>query len=520
MSRSFDAVVLGAGPDGLVAATVLARRGRRVLLLEEAAEPGGTLREIEFAPGFRAAPLAPDAGYVSPEVLRAIGVTLPRAVSTDPTVAVLGGGRPLALYRDPARMAEALRPHGAADALAWPGFCARVAALAGFLGELCRRAAPRVAGATLREHLALGQLALRYRRLGRAGMVDLLRALPMPLADLLDDWFESEPLKGALAGLGVLDLPRGPLAGGTALNFLYRQIGAAPGVFGERLRLPGGPSALADSLVGAARAAGVVIEADVAIERLVVNEERIAGVRTGAGEEIASRIVISSLDPYRSLLELLGPEYLDTEFIDAVRRVRFRGASSRLLLALDDLPPLPEVAGSPAGAWLIAPSIRYVERAADAAKYGRCAAEPLLVLRVPSLWQPELAPPGRQVAVLHIQNTPYALRAGDWSQARDAVADTALAAVERHLPGFTARVRERLLLAPPDLETRFGLREGALSQGEMMLDQLLFMRPVPGCARYATPVPGLFLCGAGTHPGYGLAGQSGLLATKKGTVPS
>lgn len=519
MSRAFDAIVLGAGADGLVAATVLARKGRRVLVLEEAPEPGGTLREIEFAPGFRAAPFAADAGYLTRDVLRATGLALPAAVSVDPTVVALGEGPPLALLRSPRPMAAALLPHSAADARAWPAFAARMAALAGFLEELCRRAPPRVAGATLRERLGLGQLALRYRGLGRAGMVELLRALPMPLADLLDDSFESERLKGALAGIGVMDVARGPLAGGTALNFLYRQIGSAPGVFGERLRLQGGPQALTAALVAAARAAGAVIETGVAIERLLVKDERIAGVRTGAGEEIGSSIVISSLDPWRSLLELLGPEHLDTEFIDAVRNIRFRGVSSRLLLALDGLPPLPEVAGGPAGAWLIAPSLRYVERAADAAKYGRCAAEPMIKLRIPSLWQPELAPPGRQVAVLHIQYTPYALRESDWSLARDAVADTALACVERHLPGFTARVRARVLLAPPDLESRFGLREGAISQGEMMLDQLLFMRPVPGCSRYATPVPGLYLCGAGTHPGYGLAGQSGLLAAKKGTVP-
>jgi len=283
--------------------------------------------------------------------------------------------------------------------------------------------------------------------------------------------------------------------------------------------VPGGPRALTEALVRVARAAGVVIETGVAVERLLVQQERIAGVRTVAGEEIGSPLVISSLDPYHSLLELLGPEHLDTGFIDAVRHIRFRGVSSRLLLALDGLPPLPEVGGGPAGGWLIAPSLRYVERAADAAKYGRCAEEPLIELRLPSLWQPELAPPGRHVAVLHVQYTPYALRDGSWSQQREVVADRALACVERQLPGFSARVRERLLLAPPDLETQFGLREGAISQGEMMLDQLLFMRPVPACARYTTPVPGLVLCGAGTHPGYGLPGQSGLLAAKMGSVP-
>ncbi|HEY7752878.1 MAG TPA: NAD(P)/FAD-dependent oxidoreductase [Steroidobacteraceae bacterium] len=514
MSREFDSVVIGASPDGLVAATVLARAGRRVLVLEAGREPGGTLAEIEFAPGFRAAPLAADLGHVHEDVLRATGAMLPAAVAPDPVAVALGEDGPLVLGRDCAATAEGLKRFSTKDAAAWPRFAAEMHALAGFLGELCRRPAFAIDGKGAREALSLAGLGLRYRSLGRRGMTELLRALPMALTDLLDDRFESGRLKGLLAAIGTADLPQGPRGGGTALAFLHRHVGAAPGVFGERLRLQTGGTALLTAFADRARAAGAQVETGARVERILVRDGRVAGVAHASGEEVACRDVLSAAGVGRTLLELLDPLHLDVEFIDAVRHIRHRGVTSHVLLGLDGLPAVPGCPGAPAGAFWIAPSADYVERAHDAAKYGRAADDPVVELRFPGATQPNLAPPGMHVATLRVQYTPWELRAGGWPAAGDAVADRAVAAVERRLPGFTSRIVHRAVLSPPDLEARFGLPEGAVSRGEVALDQLLFMRPVAGFGRHATPVPGLFLCGAGTHPGPGLTGMSGLLAAR------
>lgn len=514
MTRSFDRVVIGGGADGLVAATVLARSGSSVLLVEARPELGGTLREIEFAPGFRAAPLAPELGHVDRAVLRATGAILPAAILPDPVVVALGEGAPLQLRRRVAATVAELKQHSQQDGAAWPDFSARMHTLAGFLAELYRGLPPRIESEGLRDLVTLLRLGRRYRGLGRAGMIDLLRTLPMSLADLLDDSFASDRLKGALAAMGVADHCRGPLSGGTALHFLHRHVGAEPGVFGDRLCLPAGAGALIVALADRARAAGVTIEVSAEVRRLVVQEDRVTGVRFASGEEIPCDAVVSSADPYHTLLQVLDPVHLDPEFIAAVRNIRYRGVSSFILIALEALPAIAGIDVLPAGPILIAPSVRYVERAYDASKYGRCPDEPVIELRFPSTTQGNLAPAGRHVAVLRVQYTPYRLRDDDWERSRAPVAERAIAAVDAHIPGFAARIGQYAVLTPADLEARFGLREGAVSRGELALDQMAFMRPVPAASRYAAPVAGLYLCGAGTHPGHGMTGLSGLLAAR------
>lgn len=253
-------------------------------------------------------------------------------------------------------------------------------------------------------------------------MIELMRTLPMPAADWLDDWFESDRLKGLLAALAVADVGQGPMSGGTAFTFLHRHVGARPGVFGERARLKGGPMALITALAGQARAAGVVVETGTAVEKLIVRNDRIAGARLASGEEITCREVVSSLDPHRSLFGLLDPVHLDPEFMQAVRNIRYRGVATKVLLALDGLPQLPTGTDA-ASTMVIAPSIRYVERAYDAIKYRRCSEEPVVELCFPSVTQPGLAPAGKHVATLHVQFSPYGVS--------ESIADRAIALVER-----------------------------------------------------------------------------------------
>ena len=489
MTRQFEAIVLGGDVDGLVAATAFAAVGRKVMLIEESEALGGSLRSIEFARGFRAAPLAQAAQR---------------------TIVALGQGQTVIVHASPERTAEGLARHSARDAQRWPAFARSLDALAGFLGELYRQPPPRIEADTLGELFSLAGLARRYRKLGRDGMFELLRTLPIPICDLLDDEFETTALKGALAAYAVADVAQGPAAAGTAFTFLHRHFGAL-----ERASAQDVPT-----LERQARGAGVTIETNTKVRSLAVSEGRLTGVVLESGEELSCPTVVSSLDPYRSLLELVDPRQHDPEFMHAVRNIRFRGVATRVLLALDGLPELPKsVAGNGAGdlrtgTFTIAPSIRYVEKAYEASKYGRCSDDPFVELQFPTVANPELAPHGKHVAILHVQYTPYRLREGTWPQLGATVAERALARVEDVLPGFGARVLERKVLTPLDLETQFGVREGAVSQGEMMLDQILFMRPVPAASRYATPIEGYFLCGAGTHPGAGVHGTSGRLAAR------
>jgi phytoene dehydrogenase-like protein len=478
MSRSFDALVIGGDCDALAAATALAQGSKRVLLVAPESALGGLMREIEFTPGYRAAPFAP---------------------AHDPSLTALTEDGPLVLSAASDQATDALKRHSPKDAEHWPKFSRRMRALAGFLGEIYRVPPPRIDADTFGEFFALAQLARQYRKLGRAGMIDLLRTLPIPIADLLDDEFETPALKGALAAYAVTDIAQGPAAAGTAFTLLHRYASRPNGHTLKEYETQ-------------ARAAGVTIETGAQVRQLGVRDGRLTGATLASGEEIACNAAISSLDPCTSLLGLIEPKHHDPEFIHALLNIRFRGVATKVLVALDALPDQKNL--SLAGTLLVAPTTRYVEKAYEATKYGRCSEAPFIGIHFPTLERSDLAPAGKHVGVLHVQYTPYRLRDGDWNSMADRVAEQAIAAVDRQLPGFASRIRVRKVLTPRDLEATLGAREGAATQGELMLDQILFMRPVPAAARYATPIDGFYLCGAGSHPGPGIHGISGRLAAR------
>ncbi len=478
-----DAIVLGAGPNGLAAAAVLARAGRRVLVLER----GNATALTDW-----------EAGWVLPALVRDLGLdrhgwtpSLPDPWLTIP----LPGGGTLALHRDVHRTAEAIRRVSPADGARWPEFCERAARVAGFLARLYAAPPPHPVPSGAGDLLQLAGIARRARGLGRTGLTDLLRWLPMPVQDLLDDWFSDATLKGALGGLGVSGTRYGPRAGGTAFVLLHHHAGSPAGVFRSE------SAGLRGALAAAARGHGVETRTGVEAARILVTRDRAAGVILTTGEEIASPLVVSSADPRRTFLGLVGPDHLDPEFLHAVRSIRFRGACALVELS---------AAGRPAFAGLAAaPSLDHLERAADAVKYGAVSARPVVDLRVTGT-----TPDGRHRLLASVQYAPYALRDGGWDEAgRRALADAALGALRAHAPAL-ADPRVERVLAPVDLETQYGLTEGSLSHGELALDQILFMRPVAGWARYRTPLPGLYLGGAGAHPGGGVPGAAGYHAAR------
>lgn len=519
---AFDAIVIGAGANGLSAAATLARAGRRTLVLERADEVGGQGRTLPFAPGFRAAPLALDAGWLPPRVARALRLGIPELVPADLPLTLVGPGESLALAANPTHAAEAIRRHSSTDAATWPEFTTSLQRMARFLEHLYQRPAPDIATTSSAELLGMAGLAWKLRRLGRRHLTDLLRTMPMSVQELLDDRFETAVLKAAVAAGGVHGIRQGPRSGGTAFVLLHHLVGAPPGSVRGRGYWRSGPDALIQQLDAAARQQGAVVRTGTHVVRISVRDYRVTGVALDGGEEIPARVVLSSADPARTILGLVDPVWLDPEFVHAVRNIKFRGATAFVLYALDGLPEFPHLADaarSLAGVVSLTPTVEGLERAYDAAKYGSISERPHVELTAATLRWLSLAPAGKHVLVARASSAPYRLADGAWDAARrHALADRVTDTIACVAPGFPDRVLHRAVLAPPDLEERFGLTEGAISQGELTLDQILFMRPVAGWGRYAMPVEGLYLCGAGTHPGPGVSGGPGWLAAHQALV--
>ena len=517
-TTTYDAIVIGAGASGLTAAATLGAAGRRVLCVEREAVVGGKARLIEIAPGFRA-PIAVDSDGVPSTVARALGIAADTVVPPIPLTVAIDDGGYLSLPSDAARAAQSIREHSERDANRWPAFTQTVHALAGFLDALYRLPAPDIDTTSMRELPGLLGLGRSFRALGRRNMGELLRVLPLAVQDFLDDWLESGPLKAAVGAGAVRDLRQGPRSGGTSFVLLHYLSGGAPGVVRGRSWPRGGPDALITAAEAAARARGVTIRTGAEVDRILVRDDAVTGVALSNGEEIAATMVLSTADPARTLLGMIDPVWLDPEFLLAVRNIRFRGCTTIVQYALDRLPDAPGLGNAPgalAGVVSLSGTLDRIEKAYDAAKYGGVSELPHVEVTVPSLRWPHLAPAGKHVLVAKAQYAAYQLRDGTWDAAASArVGEGITNELTRVMPTIADVIVQRNVLTPGDLEQRFALTEGAVSGGELMLDQILFMRPVAGWARYAMPIAGLYLGGAGTHPGPGLPGASGLLAAQQ-----
>jgi len=461
-------VVIGAGANELVAAHLLAQAGGSVLVLESS----------ESHPA--------DIGWIAPQIVRALdlerhGLQISRP---DPWIALpVAPGERLELWNDVARSAESIRRLSANDAARWPDFCERMARLARALESIAMQAAPDPVGEGFDAIADVLGLSLRMRRMGREGVEDLLRIVPMPIADLLDDWFESDALKGALAAAGILHLHQGPRAGGTALNFLQHHAGCAPGVFRPAA------SNLRQAL---GRIPGIEVRRGAPVARIKVTEGRAAGVVLENGEELPASLVLSGADPRRTLLEWVEPAWLEPEFIHVLRGIRSRGVVAQATFELDREPGFSTLA--------VAPSLDYLEKAYDDVKYGRVSQQPYVEARVE----------GRKVHV-HVQYVPHKVQAA----ARESLADLIVRMLEANQPGFASSVTRKTVLLPSDLENEFGWPEGQMHHAEPALDQWLWMRPTPELARYRTPISGLFLCGPAMHPGGWMPGACGYHAARQ-----
>jgi phytoene dehydrogenase-like protein len=500
MIDRFDVIVVGAGHNGLVCATLLARAGKQVLVLEANDQVGGAAVTRDFADGFSVSACAHLLYQLQPSVRKALKLK-PQLASDDmPTIALADDG-------------EHLRIKGAqvegvseSDAESFRTFFRRMSRFADLLRTYLNKPPPRLGTRDFGDLRTLARLGFDIRRLGRREMQAFLRLIGMNIHDEVTEHFDSPLLRGAVCLDAVLGTHLGPRSPNTIMTYLYR-LAAGHG----RIASPeGGMGSISDTLAQAAREAGATVRTSTPVRRIIVENGRVTGVETAGGERVDTYTVVSNADPKRTLLDLVGARHMETGVARQLHHFRARGNAAKLHLALDELPEFTGLKRKDYGGRLvIAPDEHYVERAFNPAKYGESSPEPVLEITFPSYQDPRLAPTGKHVMSAVVQYAPYALKEG-WNDASKAAFEAAaIRAIERYAPDITGCISASELLTPADIEREFHITGGHWHHGELTLDQFLFVRPVGGFAQYRMPVDGLYLCGAGAHPGGGVTGAPG-----------
>jgi phytoene dehydrogenase-like protein len=521
MSARYDAIVVGGGHNGLVAAAYLARAGLSVAVLERRPIVGGACVTEEIAPGFRVSTTSYVCSLLRPEILRELRLAahgfklIPYSTSFIP----FPDGRHLLLGLGAEQDAERIARFSRKDADAYPRFNAALRRLADCVRPTLALTPPDLGALGLRGLLDLLKMGQRFRSLRRSDQSLLLKLLTMSVADLLEEWFESPQLRAALSASGTIGLFGSPRTPGTALVLLHYQLGDIAGEASTWGFVRGGMGALAEAIAAAARSHGAVVRTGADVERILVEDGAARGVALDSGEEIEAKVVASNADPKRTFLRLVGPSHLPEEFRRGIEAYRCRGNSAKVNLALSELPSFAALRGD--GAHLRG-SIEitgdhpdYLERAFDDCRAGRPSERPYLDITIPSTVDDTLCPRGAHVMTVSMKFVPYAPAEGDWRARREELGDLVVDTLADYAPNLRRAVIHRQVLTPADFEEIYGLTGGNISHGEMAADQLFAQRPLYGWARYRTPVRGLYLCGAGAHPGGGVMGAAGRNAARE-----
>ena len=512
----YDAIIIGAGHNGLVTAAYLARAGRQVLVLERRDMVGGCAVTEELWPGYRVSTGAYLVSLLQDRIVRELELERfgYRVDAKDPAFfSAFPDGRHFFMWQDRARTLAEIAKFSRHDAEVYTAYEDQLERIARVIEDLLLITPPAFPPRGPLDFLDYLKLAGRMRSLRSKDLVALVKIFTQSAAELLDEWFESDEVKVTLATDGVIGANGGPRSPGTAYILLHHSMGGVAGHRGLWGFVRGGMGAVAEAIAASARAKGAAVRTHAAVDRVLVRNGRAFAVVLANGEEIEATIIASNLDPKATFLRLIEESALEPDFVSTVRRFRSEGTSAKINLALTGLPEFTAFPATPGphhrATMHICPSIEYVEHAWDDAKYGRPSERPLLELTIPTMYDATLAPPGRHIMGIFLQYAPYTLREGTWDELRESFGDHAIALIEEYAPNIRSIIERREVLTPLDLERRFGITGGNIFHGEMSLDQMFVMRPVAGWARYRTPIQGLYLCGSGAHPGGGVMGAAG-----------
>jgi phytoene dehydrogenase-like protein len=519
MAQRYDVIVIGGGHNGLVNAAYLAKAGKKVVVLERRHVLGGAAVTEQIIPGFLFSECSYVVSLLRPEIIRELD--LPRhgleILPLDGTFSPMLNGDYLWRMNDHARTQREIRRHSRLDAEAYDEFSKTMTPMCRFVKPLLSMIPPDPTTLHPRDLKQLHFLVQRFRSLSSDERYTLVQLMTMSAADFLDQWFETDVLKATMSASGIIGTFLGIRSPGTAYVLLHHYMGEIDGAFRSWGFSRGGTGAISNAIAAAAREAGAEIRTEAPVDKILVRDGRAAGVALKSGEEISATVISSSVDPHLTFEKFLETTELPGEFLESVRRYKFRGSSGKVNLALDALPDFKCLPGPGAhlrGAISISPSIEYMERAYDDAKYGQFSRRPYIDMVIPSLTDPSVAPPGKHVLSCFVQYAPYKLAKGTWDDQREAFGDTVINTIAEQAPNIKKIIVGRQVLTPLDLEREFGLTQGNIFQGELSLEQLFFLRPVPGWAYYRTPIDNLYMCGSATHPGGGIMGAPGRIASQ------
>ena len=519
MGQHYDVIVIGGGHNGLVNAAYLAKAGKKVVVLERRHVLGGAAVTEEIIPGFLFSECSYVVSLLRPEIIRELD--LPRhgleILPLDGTFSPMPSGDYLWRVNDHAKSIRDIRRHSRLDAEAYDEFSKMMTPICRFVKPMLSMVPPDPTTLNPKDLKQLHFLLQRFRELSSDERYTLVQLMTMSSADFLDQWFETDVLKATMSASGIIGTFLGIRSPGTAYVLLHHYMGEIDGAFRSWGFSRGGTGAISNAIADAAREAGVEIRTKAPVGKILVKHGRAAGVVLQSGEELFANVVSSSVDPHLTFEKFLEPSELPADFLEGVRRYKFRGSSGKVNLALDALPNFKCFPGPGAhlrGAISISPSMEYMERAYDDAKYGHFSRKPYIDMVIPSLTDPSVAPPGKHVLSCFVQYAPYKLAEGNWDDQKEAFGDNVINTIAEYAPNIKDIIIGRQVLTPLDLEREFGLTQGNIFQGELSLEQLFFLRPVAGWAYYRTPIHNLYMCGSATHPGGGIMGANGRIASQ------
>ena len=505
MTDTYDAIVVGAGHNGLVCSALLAKAGKRVLVLEANSQVGGAAITREFTDGYSVSACAHLLYQLQSEVRKDLKLSTRLASEDMTTIALSEDGNHLRIS------ADSVEGVSDEDAEQYRRFRKRMTRFSNLLRKFFNKRPPRLGTKDIQDFITLGQLGLDMRMLGKEEMQEFLRLIGMNIHDEVTERFESPKLRGAISLDAVLGTHLGPRSPNTIMTYLYRQAGDH-----GRTGVPaGGMGSVSNELAHAARNAGVTIRTDMPVKRIIIENGRATGVETVSGERFESLMIISNADPKTTVMNLIGAKHVETGFARRISHLRAKGNAAKLHLALDGLPAIDGLSKKDyAERIVIAPDEHYVERAFNPAKYGESSPNPVLEITFPSFRDETLAPAGKHVMSAIVQYAPYDLKGGWNEEAKANFMQAIMSTLAGYMPDIEQRITASELLTPADIESEFHISGGHWHHAELTLDQFLFVRPVNGAAQYSLPIDGVYLCGAGTHPGGGVSGAAGRNAAR------